>query len=103
YDFFFEGTVVEGDKLGRQLGYPTANLLIENPEKLVPGNGVYAVEAGIRPKIPILLKGMMNIGVRPTVNGTRRMIEVNLFDFDSSIYGAILRVYVEHRLRERQQ
>ena len=106
YPFFFEGLVVEGDKLGRKLGYPTANLKVEEEEKLVPGNGVYAVEVGI----PIAigkeskrLKGMMNIGVRPTLGGTRRVIEVNIFDFDKDIYGKRLRVYVKKRLRDEQK
>jgi riboflavin kinase / FMN adenylyltransferase len=98
YDFFFEGTVVGGNKLGRTLGYPTANLQIENEEKLIPGNGIYAVEAILRDK-PQVLKGMMSIGIRPTIGGTNRVIEVNLFDFDKDIYGQTLRVYVKHYMR----
>lgn len=96
YDYFFEGLVVEGNKLGRTLGYPTANLQIETPEKLIPGNGVYAVIASIEQST---YKAMMNIGVRPTVDGTKRMIEVNLFDFNHDIYGKTLRVYVKKYLR----
>jgi riboflavin kinase/FMN adenylyltransferase len=117
YDFFFEGTVVEGNKLGRTLGYPTANLRIENEEKLVPGNGVYAVqvevrgprsEAGGKPsdlRLPTsaFRKGMMNIGVRPTVDGTKRVIEVNIFDFNEDIYGSTLRVHVRKFLRGEQK
>jgi riboflavin kinase / FMN adenylyltransferase len=118
YTFFFEGLVVEGDKLGRKLGYPTANLRIEEEEKLVPGNGVYAVtvgsrESGVGSGFPIKsgmtgvgsqeLKGMMNIGVRPTLGGTKRVIEVNLFDFDKDIYGKRLRVYVKKRLRDEKK
>lgn len=98
YKYFFEGKVVEGNKLGRTIGYPTANLVIENEEKLVPGNGVYAVTLTIEKKEP-LLKGMMNIGVRPTVNGTKRTIEVNIFDFDEDIYGKSMRVYIHAYLR----
>lgn len=97
YDFFFEGTVVDGNKLGRTLGYPTANLRIENEEKLIPGDGIYAVEAAIGNSQ--LLKGMMSIGIRPTIGGTDRVIEVNLFDFNENIYGATLRVYVKKYLR----
>ncbi|QEC68096.1 bifunctional riboflavin kinase/FAD synthetase [Panacibacter ginsenosidivorans] len=96
YDYFFEGTVIEGNKLGRTLGYPTANLQIETTEKLIPGNGVYAVIAAIEQSS---YKAMMNIGVRPTVDGTKRMIEVNIFDFNQDIYGKILRVYIKQYLR----
>ncbi|OQP61538.1 riboflavin biosynthesis protein RibF [Niastella vici] len=102
YDFFFEGTVVDGNKLGRTLGYPTANLRIENEEKLIPGNGIYAVEVEVRNKkneISTRLKGMMSIGIRPTIGGTDRVIEVNIFDFNADIYGTTLRVYVKKYLR----
>jgi len=99
YSFFFSGVVVEGNKLGRTIGYPTANLNVANPEKLIPGNGVYAVEIGLEGSIE-RFRGMMNIGVRPTVDGSRRVIEVNLFHFDQSIYGKHLRVSVRKHLRE---
>lgn len=98
YDFFFEGTVVDGNKLGRTLGYPTANLRIENAEKLVPGNGIYAVELEIKDR-PGRLKGMMSIGIRPTIGGTDRVIEVNIFDFNEDIYGTTVRVYIRKYLR----
>ncbi len=97
YDFFFSGRVIEGNKLGRTLGYPTANLKIENKEKLIPGNGVYAVEAELNGR---RLKGMMNVGIRPTLTDGLFMIEVNLFDFNEEIYGEVLRVYVKKFLRE---
>jgi riboflavin kinase/FMN adenylyltransferase len=113
YDFFFSGEVVHGDKIGRKLGYPTANLKIANEEKIIPGNGIYAVYAGLRSKangpgnpesgkdrLPQLLKGMMSIGFRPTVDGTKRVVEVNLFDFDKDIYQQTLRVYVKKYLRQ---
>lgn len=96
YDYFFEGTVVEGNKLGRTLGYPTANLQIETSEKLIPGNGVYAVIAAVEQST---YKAMMNIGVRPTVDGKKRVIEVNLFDFNQDLYGKTLRVYLKQYLR----
>jgi riboflavin kinase / FMN adenylyltransferase len=98
YSYFFKGYVIEGNKLGRKLGYPTANLQMQDPDKLVPGNGVYAVEAQIEGERRIL-KGMMNIGTRPTVDGTRRSIEVNIFDFDEDIYNRHLKVYVKYHLR----
>lgn len=104
YEFFFEGEVVDGDKLGRKLGYPTANLQLKDEEKIVPGNGIYAVYATLKNDGSIMnsgskMKGMMSIGVRPTVGGTRRVIEVNIFDFDKDIYGKTLRVYVKKYLR----
>ena len=101
YNYFFEGIVIEGHKLGRTIGYPTANLQIESEEKLIPGNGVYAVEVqvGSRETGVGSLKGMMNIGVRPTVDGKKRMIEVNIFDFDEDIYTQILKVRVKHYIR----
>lgn len=97
YEFFFSGEVIHGDKLGRQLGYPTANLKVQNEEKIIPGNGIYAVygELGNAPRF----KGMMSIGFRPTVDGKKRVIEVNLFDFHEQIYGQELRVYVKKYLR----
>ncbi|CAN5315992.1 bifunctional riboflavin kinase/FAD synthetase [soil metagenome] len=96
YDYFFEGIVMEGAKLGRTIGYPTANIQIAAPEKLIPGNGVYAVIAGVEQNT---YKAMMNIGVRPTVDGTKLMIEVNIFDFNEYLYGKTLRVYLKHYLR----
>lgn len=101
YDFFFSGTVIHGDKLGRQLGYPTANLRVENDEKIIPGNGIYAVYAELADEtLSPRLKGMMSIGFRPTVDGKKRVIEVNLFDFNNEIYDRTLRVYVKKYLRE---
>ena len=98
YPYFFKGNVIEGNKLGRKLGYPTANLQIQDPDKLVPANGVYAVEAQIEGETR-MLKGMMNIGNRPTVDGTRRSVEVHLFDFDEDIYNRHLKVHVRFHLR----
>jgi len=125
YEFFFSGTVVHGNKLGRQLGYPTANLKIQDEEKITPGNGIYAVYAeltnGARKDsfeelamegnknltlhtLPgthhSRFKGMMSIGFRPTVDGKKRVIEVNIFDFDKLIYDQTLKVYVKKYLRE---
>jgi riboflavin kinase / FMN adenylyltransferase len=99
YEFFFSGTVVHGDKLGRKLGYPTANLKMADEEKIIPGNGIYAVYASL-PGDSQRLKGMMSIGFRPTVDGKKRVVEVNLFDFNEEIYGLTLKVYVKKYLRE---
>jgi riboflavin kinase / FMN adenylyltransferase len=102
YHYFFTGKVVEGNKLGRTIGYPTANLSIADEYKLIPGNGVYAVEAVVNSKPPgMILKGMMNIGVRPTVSGSlNRVIEVNIFDFDADIYEQELTVFIKTKLRD---
>jgi riboflavin kinase/FMN adenylyltransferase len=99
YEFFFSGEVVHGDKLGRKLGYPTANLKIHDEEKLIPGNGIYAVYARLADST-VLLKGMMSIGFRPTVDGKKRVVEVNIFDFSKEIYGHTLKVYIKKYLRE---
>jgi len=99
YEFFFSGVVVHGDKIGRKLGYPTANLKINDDEKIIPGNGIYAVYA--QPEgYTERLKGMMSIGFRPTVDGKKRVVEVNIFDFDKEIYGQTLKVFVKKYLRE---
>lgn len=122
YPYFFSGQVAEGRRLGRTIGYPTANLLVGSPEKLVPADGVYAVEVSLVTGDAILLtvpttveapavapwegpgyKGMMNIGVRPTVDGRERTIEVNIFDFNEDLYGRSLRVCVRKHLREEQK
>ncbi|HMK17402.1 MAG TPA: bifunctional riboflavin kinase/FAD synthetase [Chitinophagaceae bacterium] len=115
YTFFFEGEVVHGNKLGRQLGYPTANLKVHDHEKIIPGDGIYAVYVSIKrglqieeatmdevnsfPFEDLQYKGMMSIGFRPTVDGKHRVIEVNVFDFNIDIYGKTMRVYVKKFLR----
>src|SRR5258705_5778462 len=91
YEFFFSGVVVHGDKMGRKLGYPTANLKIMDEEKIIPGNGIYAVYAEVENSSE-KLKSMMSIGFRPTVDGTKRVIEVNIFDFSKEIYDQTLKV-----------
>ncbi len=96
YNYFFSGTVVEGNKLGRTIGYPTANLLITDEYKLIPSNGVYAVDVLLYNRN---LQGMMNIGMRPTVDGTKRAIEVNIFNFDEDIYGQTLQITLKNNLR----
>ncbi|HEV8080534.1 MAG TPA: bifunctional riboflavin kinase/FAD synthetase [Chitinophagaceae bacterium] len=102
YDYFFEGKVVNGEKIGRELGYPTANLELQDKNKLVPGDGIYVVTAIIGQKLD-QLKGMMSIGVRPTIDNSKRTIEVNIFDFDKDIYGQTVRVYVKKYLREEKK
>ena len=99
YDFFFSGIVVHGNKLGRTLGYPTAKLKIADEEKIIPGNGIYAVYAQLQGASQ-KLKAMMSIGFRPTVDGKTRVIEINIFDFNQEIYDQVLKVYVKKYLRE---
>ena len=101
YDYFFSGKVIEGNKLGRKIGYPTANLHIEDEKKLIPANGVYAVEVEIQSSQPGIRNfgGMMNIGVRPTMHGSKRVIEVNIFNFEEDIYGLDIKITLKKWLR----
>jgi len=102
YEFGLTGKVIMGNQLGRTLGYPTANLEPIDPEKLVPGNGVYAVKVTIveGTNSTVTLNGMMNIGKRPTIDGTNRVLEVNIFDFSGDLYGKNLVVTFRKRLRD---
>ena len=85
YNFSLFGQVIKGDQLGRTLGFPTANLLVEENYKLIPGDGIYAVKLKIGENTQTF-KGMAYIGNRPTINGMSRNIEVNIFDFDQELY-----------------
>jgi len=100
YDFFFEGRVLEGDKLGRQLGYPTANMHYTDAEKIQLGHGVYAVYVVIG---SITKKGMLSIGNRPTLTNSDERIEVNIFEWDEDIYGLTIRVIVKKFLRPQEK
>lgn len=100
YQYRLTGTVVKGQQLGRKLGYPTANIISPEPYKLIPGNGVYAVNVLSAGK---KRRGMMNIGVRPTVDGLHRTSEVNIFDFDDDIYGESLTVEFVKWVRGEQK
>ncbi len=91
------GIVVEGQKIGRQLGFPTANLMIDEPHKLIPPNGVYLGYAIIQ---NIKYKIMLNIGVRPTVDGKSQTIEAHIIDFNENIYNQKLTIYLVQFLRE---
>lgn len=94
--YSLSGRVVMGDRIGRTLGYPTANLEIDSAHKLIPADGIYAVRVAHGHR---LYKGMLYIGTRPTIDGVKRNIEVNLFDFARDIYGETLTVYFYHRTR----
>lgn len=103
YAYSFEGFVVRGNQLGRTIGFPTANLHINDEEKLIPSNGVYAVKIKGECSNGQLLNGMMNIGVRPTVDGHKKVIEVNIFDFDQDIYDQTIVVQVFEFIRGEQK
>lgn len=103
YHYFFEGIVVDGNKLGRTLGYPTANIIVRDEMKLVPANGIYVAEAEIPEENSGKLQGMMSIGVRPTIDGHNRTIEINIFNFEKDIYGKTLKVFMHKFLREEEK
>lgn len=84
YHFSMHGRVIKGDKIGRTIGFPTANIFIEETYKLIPSDGIYAVTVDMGNES---YKGMAYIGQRPTINGMTRNIEVNIFDFNKEIYG----------------
>lgn len=100
YHYFINGTVVEGEKIGRQIGFPTANLKVNDWYKLIPGNGVYAVKVGFE---GVTYKGMLNIGTRPTISGNDVTIEVHLFNFNQDIYTKNLRIEFVEKIREEEK
>lgn len=100
YDYSFQGTVVTGKKLGRTLGFPTANLHPDELYKLIPAEGIYAVKVEYE---NLFYKGMMSIGKNPTVGGTERTLEVNLLDFNGDLYGKKLRVYFKAWIRKEEK
>jgi riboflavin kinase/FMN adenylyltransferase len=102
YPFTLHGTVVEGQKLGRKIQFPTANIQASDPDKIIPGYGVYAVEITVMNQ---KFNGMLNIGSRPTVNNNadNRSIEVHIFDFESDIYGETIELVFFKKLREEQK
>jgi riboflavin kinase/FMN adenylyltransferase len=100
YNFSITGEVVTGKQLGNTIGYPTANIEIEEDYKLIPKKGAYLVKSTMDNSS---YYGMMNIGNRPTVNGENDTIEVHFFDFNKDIYGAILKIEILDFLREEQK
>jgi riboflavin kinase/FMN adenylyltransferase len=97
--YVIDGRVVHGDKIGRQIGFSTANIRIKHDP--LPMTGVFAVEVGGLGDQP--LPGVANLGVRPTLGASRPLLEVHLFDFDRDIYGAHLSVRFVHKLRDEQK
>lgn len=100
YSYILTGTVVEGKKLGRTIGYPTANIQIAEDYKLIPKIGVYVVQSILDNKV---VYGMMNIGMNPTVGGNALSVEVHFFDFDASLYGQKIQVSILDHIRDEQK
>ena len=98
--YMLNGLVVHVDERGREIGFPTANLKPEQDDKLVPKDGIYAVKVLVD---DVWYGGMMNIGIRPTFDGTTKSLEVNLFDFDKQIYGQTIQVRFIDRIRDEQK
>lgn len=99
YSYSLTGTVIEGRRIGRVIGFPTANIMPSDRYKLLPGNGVYAVEVDLDGN---MLKGMLSIGSNPTINPDPRIrsVEVNIFEFDGDLYGRDITVVFRFRLRD---
>ena len=96
YNYYLDGIVVTGHKVGRTIGFPTANMNVDS-DKIIPANGVYAVRVSVEGSD---YRGMINIGHRPTLNnGLNRSIEVNILNFSDDIYGKTIRVYFVKRIR----
>ncbi len=101
YAYPFEGDVIHGNHLGSKLGFPTANVELPEKRKLIPANGVYAVTIITKSG---KFKGMMNIGVRPTVsNDKNKQIEVHLFDFQGNLYSQCIQIQMHARIRDEQK
>ena len=96
HSYSLQGMVVKGNQLGRKFGYPTANIAVADPYKLIPADGVYAIRATLN---EALLDGVASIGFRPTVNGRHRTVEAFLFNFDGDLYNAPLKIHFVEWLR----
>ncbi len=100
YNFMLTGKVTKGKGLGKQLGFPTANIEVGEDYKIIPKQGSYIVNAMIK---NTLVYGMMNIGMNPTVNGSKQTIEIHFFDFDEDIYEDIIKINLLHRIRDEEK
>lgn len=101
YSYMLTGIVIKGKGLGSQIGYPTANIFIEEDYKLIPKNGVYVVKSEFKNKT---IYGMMNIGVNPTISSDRQQsIEVHFFNFDQDLYGQKIQIDMLHRIRDEHK
>ncbi|XCI75046.1 MAG: bifunctional riboflavin kinase/FAD synthetase [Flavobacteriales bacterium] len=99
YPYVISGRIVQGDRLGRKLGFSTANVQVPS-KKLLPRQGVYAVKADLRGQDHM---GMLNVGMRPTVGGIDTRVEVHLFDFDEMVYDEVIFIKLIHRIREEKR
>ena len=97
--YFLNGTVQHGEKIGRTIGFPTANLEIST-QKLIPKDGVYSVEVSFK---NFFFNGMLCIGNRPTVSGKNQSVEVNIFDFNEDIYNQKIKIFFNHFIRENRK
>ncbi|MFN3840858.1 MAG: bifunctional riboflavin kinase/FAD synthetase [Cyclobacteriaceae bacterium] len=95
--YLLTGRVVKGDKIGRLIGFPTANIEVDSQHKLIPADGIYAVNATCE---NIVYGGMLYIGYRPTIGGSRKSIEVNIFHFNKQIYGESLTLHFRSLIRK---
>lgn len=100
HPYSLRGEVVEGNKNGGKIGFPTANILVKEKYKLIPADGVYAVDVAFNNNS---YKGMMNIGVRPTFENSEHTIEVHIFDFEEPIYYQILTIYFKDKIRDEKK
>jgi riboflavin kinase/FMN adenylyltransferase len=100
YNYLLTGIVSKGKQLGRTIGYPTANIQIKEDYKLLPKNGVYIVKSTIKNKT---IFGMMNIGVRPTVDGATQTIEIHFFDYNDDLYEQEIVVSILKRIRDEKK
>ena len=100
YKYFIKGEVIKGDGIGKKLDFPTANIKIQNEDKILPSDGVYAGYAIISDKKFI---GMINIGKRPTVEGKERRVEMNIFDYNDMLYGKEMKISFIKRIRNEQK
>ena len=98
--YTLSGTVVKGQMRGRLLGFPTANIAPDDPDKIIPKDGVYAVKVLIKGNVH---HGMLNIGTNPTFENTERTIEVHIFDFNADIYGQNIEVFFIERIRNEKR
>ena len=102
YHYYLSGNIVEGNHIGRKLGFPTANINPTNPNKLIPMNGVYAIRAELMGKV---LGGMLNIGFRPTIDSASavKTIEAHLFDTTGDFYGEQIVIHFVSRVRNEMK
>jgi len=100
YQYYLSGKVIKGNQIGKKIGFPTANIDLENDFKLIPSIGVYAIKVCYKQNI---YNAMLNIGIRPTLNINKLSIEAHIFDFDEDIYGEYLSLFFVDKIRDEQR